>query len=379
MPPLMSSVAARLTFLDARPRDAARLAMVSVPQLAALALMAWSEEGPLRMAAFLCAWGMLNFFWLALLRRPALSAALSLPVVIVLVVISRFKFQVLVHDRELHRRDDHRFRHAGVPLARLSQGCDWLRSSPCWSAFPLAVLIWRLDPYPHAPAQLADGIDAACLGGADRRCRSPSPDAVRARPSATSTTCPGFARSGVDAVSAFLAHGFLESDPAVSDALRPLTVADACEPSASARTSCSSHDEGSFDIRDVNGIKVPDGYGPPLPLVRRQGAQIPGGGRRRAELVHRIQRDVGPCHRAPTAPFSSSSPASPPDGWSVDCRGRSRVAATALSRSIRCTAISWARARSITASALQTFPRRQGHRRPRVRAGPLLFRPCREA
>ena len=72
----------------------ARVAPVAVFHLAALAVMVWSEEGPIRMAAFLLTWGMLNFFWLALLRRPALSAALSFAMLVILVMVSRFKFKV---------------------------------------------------------------------------------------------------------------------------------------------------------------------------------------------------------------------------------------------------------------------------------------------
>src|SRR3981081_1361480 len=45
--------------------------------------------------AFILTWSLLNFLWLALLRRPVLSAALSLAIVIVLIEISRFKFRVL--------------------------------------------------------------------------------------------------------------------------------------------------------------------------------------------------------------------------------------------------------------------------------------------
>jgi hypothetical protein len=46
-------------------------------------------------AGFLLAWGILNFFWIALLRRPALSGALSLTLVVVLVLLSRLKHDVV--------------------------------------------------------------------------------------------------------------------------------------------------------------------------------------------------------------------------------------------------------------------------------------------
>src|SRR5204863_7881700 len=45
--------------------------------------------------AFLLSWGLLNCFWLALLRRPAIAAALSLAMVVVLVTVSYFKYKVI--------------------------------------------------------------------------------------------------------------------------------------------------------------------------------------------------------------------------------------------------------------------------------------------
>ncbi len=44
---------------------------------------------------FALAWGILNFFLIALLRRPALSGALSLTLVVVLVLLSRLKHDVV--------------------------------------------------------------------------------------------------------------------------------------------------------------------------------------------------------------------------------------------------------------------------------------------
>jgi hypothetical protein len=43
---------------------------------------------------FLLVWGMLNFFWLSLLRRPAVSAALSLVMIVILILLSRLKYDI---------------------------------------------------------------------------------------------------------------------------------------------------------------------------------------------------------------------------------------------------------------------------------------------
>lgn len=48
------------------------------------------------MAAFLLAWGFLNFLWLAMIRRPAVAGTLSLVVIGLLVLLSQLKYQVLM-------------------------------------------------------------------------------------------------------------------------------------------------------------------------------------------------------------------------------------------------------------------------------------------
>ena len=71
-----------------------RLLAVAAPHFAALALMYETETDFGARLSFLLAWGILNFFWITLLRRPALSGALSLTMVVVLVLLSRFKHDV---------------------------------------------------------------------------------------------------------------------------------------------------------------------------------------------------------------------------------------------------------------------------------------------
>ena len=64
--------------------------------LAALAILIRTEDDPVPRLAFVLAWGLLNFTWLALLRRPAVSAALSLVMVVVLCLLSQFKQDILI-------------------------------------------------------------------------------------------------------------------------------------------------------------------------------------------------------------------------------------------------------------------------------------------
>src|SRR5262245_36209585 len=71
-----------------------RLSALATPHLAALALMFQTEIDFVSRLGFLLSWGVLNFFWIALLRRPALSGALSLTLVVILVLLSRLKHDV---------------------------------------------------------------------------------------------------------------------------------------------------------------------------------------------------------------------------------------------------------------------------------------------
>jgi hypothetical protein len=58
--------------------------------------MFWSEPVLIGMTAFLLAWGMLNAFWIMLLRRPAAAAGLAVTMVIVLFALSSLKAFVLL-------------------------------------------------------------------------------------------------------------------------------------------------------------------------------------------------------------------------------------------------------------------------------------------
>src|SRR5258707_15711501 len=68
---------------------------VAAPHLAALVVMFQTETDFPARAGFLLSWGILNFFWIALLRRPALSGALSLTLVVVLILLSRLKHDIV--------------------------------------------------------------------------------------------------------------------------------------------------------------------------------------------------------------------------------------------------------------------------------------------
>jgi len=69
-----------------------------------------------------------------------------------------------------------------------------------------------------------------------------------------------FARSGVTTTFELMTHGYMESDPTVSDRLKAMDE-ETCKPARKPPHIIMVHDESSFDIRMLAGIKVPDGYG----------------------------------------------------------------------------------------------------------------------
>src|SRR5246500_5825455 len=130
-----------------------RLSAVAAPHLAALALMLQTETDFGSRLGFLLSWGILNFFWIALLRRPALSGALSLTMVVILVLLSRLKHDVVQMtanfvDLMVIDHDTAAFLFTIFPNLR------WSVISAGVVTIPLMYALWWLDPFrlPRLPA-----------------------------------------------------------------------------------------------------------------------------------------------------------------------------------------------------------------------------------
>jgi len=232
------------------------IASLAALHLAALAIMAVSEFEPVPRLAFILAWGILNYFWLALLRRPVLSAALSLAAIVVLIEISRFKFQVLFMtvsfiDVMIIDSDTLAF------LWQIFPQVQWAVAGAVAVAIPLAVALWRVDRIRVRRLTAVAG-GAACLA-----LLTGLSLAMPVHPGEAfgdDSYVSGFARSGVSAMSELMTHGLLESDAVVIDRLKTVPGG-ACETSGKRPHIVLVHDEGSFDIRAIEGIKVPQDYG----------------------------------------------------------------------------------------------------------------------
>ena len=233
-----------------------RLSAVAVPHLAALALMLATEVDFGARMGFLLSWGILNFFWIALLRRPALSGALSLTLVVLLVLLSRLKHDVVQMtanfvDLMVIDSDTAAFLFTIFPNLR------WSVIAASLVIVPLMYTLWWLDPFriPRLPALVCKLACLAALVGVsltwpDEAWRGYYDDGYLSK----------FARSGVLAVSNFVRDGFMESDAATKDRLK-VPLLDACHPAGRRPNIIMIHDESSFDIRSAPGIKVPRAYG----------------------------------------------------------------------------------------------------------------------
>ena len=233
-----------------------RLLAVAAPHLAALVLMQQTEADFASRLAFALSWGILNSFWITLLRRPALSGALSLTMVVVLVLLSRLKHdvaQMTVNfiDLMMIDRDSVAFLFTIFPDLRWSVVLAGLVT------LPLMYALWWLDPFRirRLPALACKLACLAALVGyslyhPDEAWRGYYDDGYLSK----------FFRSGVTAVSDFVQYGVMESAAASGERLN-VPLVDSCHPAGRRPNIIMIHDESSFDIRAAQGIKVPPGYG----------------------------------------------------------------------------------------------------------------------
>jgi len=232
-----------------------RLLALAMPHLAAAAIMLHTEADFAARAAFLCAWGILNFLFITAVRRPALSGALSLTLVVVLVLLSRLKHDIVQMtanflDLILIDRDTAAYLFTIFPNLR------WNVVLACAVILPLMYALWWLDPFRIRRLPAAAGL-LGCLAGLsgvafawpDEAWRGYYDDGYLSK----------FARSGVTAVSDFVSYGFIESEALLAERLKVLPV-DSCHVAGRRPHIILVHDESSWDIRQAPGVKVPAGY-----------------------------------------------------------------------------------------------------------------------
>ena len=184
--------------------------------MAALVIMLQTEADFGSRIGFVLSWGILNFLFIALLRRPALSGALSLTLVVVLVLLSRLKHDVVQMtanfvDLMVIDRDTAAFLFTIFPNLRWSVILAGLVT------IPLMYALWWLDPFRIRRLPAAAGLLAclAVLSGQaivwpDEAWRGYYDDGYLSK----------FTRSGVTAVSDFVNYGFMESEAVLAERLK---------------------------------------------------------------------------------------------------------------------------------------------------------------
>lgn len=233
-----------------------RLLAMAMPHLAALVLLLQTEPDFGSRTAFLLAWGILNLFFIALLRRPALSGALALTLVMTLVLLSRLKHDVVQMtanfvDVMVIDRDSAAFLFTIFPNLR------WSVVAAAFVTLPLMYGLWRLDPFRIHRLPAVAGM-LGCVAALSAQALAFPVDAWSGY--SDDGYLSKFSRSGVTAVTDFLNHGFMESDAVAAGKLK-LPLEDSCHVAGRRPHIIMIHDESSFDIRQAAGVKVPPGYG----------------------------------------------------------------------------------------------------------------------
>src|SRR3984893_6004901 len=257
MPPAVSFLAHHLGAAHAvGRRDALRIALIATLHLASLAIMAVTEADIVSKLCFLLAWGILNFFWLGLTRRPAVSAGVSLLMIVILVLVSRLKYDIIwmtanFLDVMIIDNDTISFLLSIVP------GLTRNIVISVVVVLPLVALVWRFDTFRMRLRTSAIGFGSCLVGITAVSIAQPQEDWEAFLGGSYVSK---FARSGVTALSELMMHGYMESDAVVTDRLKLLPDA-TCVPARKTPHIIMVHDESSFDIRVAPGIKAPPGYG----------------------------------------------------------------------------------------------------------------------
>lgn len=228
---------------------------IGLVHLTAIAIMAFTETTVISKLIFLVTWGTLNFFWLALFRRPAVAAVLSLIFVALLITASEFKYRVLfmtLNFVDVMIVDPDTVAYAFMIFPSLG----WTVAAIAAVLIALLAVIWRLDAM-RVRARYALAGFAACFIGIVTLSSWWEMETYETFYGNNYVST--FSRTGVAAISELMTHGMLEADAVVADRLKS-TVDMVCTPAKPPHI-IMVHDESSFDIRSAPGIQTPPGYG----------------------------------------------------------------------------------------------------------------------
>ncbi|MGZ5804455.1 MAG: sulfatase-like hydrolase/transferase [Xanthobacteraceae bacterium] len=235
---------------------ARRVLLLAVIHVTAAAIMVYTEDDWFDRLSFALVWVILNCFWVTLLRRYTISALLSLTMILILVELSRLKhgivfmtinfFDVLIIDADSFAFLLNMFPNLGNAIL-----------VGCLLALPVVVWAWRHDPF-RARRRHAALVGGACFGVLVWLAAFNPDEAWHVF--RASNYVSKFARSGVETVADLWHQGWFDAEAAVAGRIAATQTRE-CHLETRPPNIILVHDESSFDIRAIDGVKVPPGYG----------------------------------------------------------------------------------------------------------------------
>jgi hypothetical protein len=239
----------------AQGRDALRLVPLAGIHLAAFAILLWSEADGDARAAFVFTWGFLNFLWLALLRRPSTSGALSLVLIVILIVLSQFKHDVLMMTATFV--DVMLIDFATISfLVAIIPGLAWKVGITILLMISLLVLLWQFEPFRVRRSVALVGCISCFIALAGLSFAFPMD---REDEFLLDQYVSKFARSGAVAAVDLVTRGVLEADTSAADRLNLANVA-RCDARRKLPHIIMVFDESSFDVAMMPNVIVPEDY-----------------------------------------------------------------------------------------------------------------------
>ena len=231
------------------------IAAVTALHLTAAVILLATEVRWLPWIVFLLSWMFWNCLWLVLLRRPAVSSAVTLAFLIVLILLSRFKHEILLMtvnfvDLMLIDRDTFLFLMQVFPRLGFTTAIAGVIATAA------LVWLWRLDPFRLSRKAASAGAAAMLAGLVGISVAVPSDPWEEFY---DENYFSKFMRSAVAATRELATHDILDKSPS-ADSRLAATPPGSCTVDKPPHI-IYIHDESSFDARAIPGMKVPEGYG----------------------------------------------------------------------------------------------------------------------